>query len=113
VNGRVDFAVPWPLWREPMRALLLVFFAFPAFAQTPWPDDCGLEPAGWVAPPLEGKAWEPTITANTPAVVRPDLLTPRLGGLPVHRVTGIGALANKVIYLSPGHGFTWEATAAN
>lgn len=113
MNGRVDFAVPWPLWREPMRALLLVFFAFPAFAQTPWPDDCGLEPAGWVAPPLEGKAWEPTITANTPAVVRPDLLTPRLGGLPVHRVTGIGALANKVIYLSPGHGFTWEATAAN
>jgi hypothetical protein len=91
-----------------MRALLLgLFFAAPALAQTM--DDCGLQPPGSVPEvPLPSKPWEPLITPDTPALVRVDHPTPRIGGLPNASVRGVGALAGKVIYLSPGHGFTWE-----
>jgi N-acetylmuramoyl-L-alanine amidase len=97
-----------------MRALLLgLFLSASAWAQ-PWADDCGLQPPGSVpVVPLEAKAWEPLITADTPALVRADRLTPRIGGLPSATVRGVGALAGKVIYLSPGHGFTWEAGASD
>lgn len=93
-----------------MRSLVLgvLVCSFPAFAQ--WMEDCGLEPPeGAPIYPLEQKVWEPTITADTPAIVRPERHTPRIGGSAASHVTGVGALAGKVIYLSPGHGFTWEA----
>ena len=99
-----------------MRALLLgLFLAAPAFAHEPWEvDDCGLQPPGsgpLVA--LPAKAWEPQITAETPAVVRLDRPTLRIGGTPSASVKGVGALAGKVVYLSPGHGFTWDTTSTN
>lgn len=93
---------------------LLVFgvlvCSFTAAAQ--WADDCGLEPPeGVTIYPHEPKVWEPTITPDSPAVVRPERRTPRIGGSASSHVTGVGALAGKVIYLSPGHGFTWETGA--
>ncbi|HEY0882388.1 MAG TPA: N-acetylmuramoyl-L-alanine amidase, partial [Archangium sp.] len=80
-----------------------------------WPiDDCGLQPPGSVPEvPLPSKDWEPLVTPDAPALVRPDRLTPRVGGTPAATVRGEGSLANKVIYLSPGHGFTWEPGANN
>lgn len=86
-----------------------------AIAQTSWVDDCGLQPPGSVPfVPLERKAWEPIITPDTPALVRPySPLVPRIGGVPAASVRGQGALAGKVVYLSPGHGFTWDTGSAN
>ncbi|MFT3709353.1 MAG: N-acetylmuramoyl-L-alanine amidase [Archangium sp.] len=79
-----------------------------------WVDDCGLEPPGsvpFVAVPR--KTWEPLVTPSTPPVVSPMVYAPRFGGAPVTHVRGQGALAGKVIYLSPGHGFTWDVVNAN
>jgi N-acetylmuramoyl-L-alanine amidase len=97
-----------------MRLLLtaILCFASPALAQ--WIDDCGLEPPGFVPPaPVEAKQWEPVLTADSPALVRVERTVPRIGGSPNASVKGTGALAGKVIYLSPGHGFTWEAGTIN
>ena len=92
--------------RQLLAALLLL--ATTASAQS-WVDDCGLEPPGSVlTPPLEPKFWEPVLTPDSPALVRPARAVPRIGGFPSASVRGIGALAGKVVYLSPGHGFTWE-----
>ena len=69
-----------------MRALLLglLLWSASAWAQ-PWADDCGLQPPGSVpVVPLEPKAWEPVITADTPALVRADRFTPRIGGVPYY-----------------------------
>ncbi len=99
------------LWAGSMRLLSasLVLFASAAFAQS-WVDDCGLEPPGFVPfPPVEAKSWEPLLTPDSPPLVRADRTTQRIGGSPAATVKGVGALAGKVIYLSPGHGFTWEA----
>jgi N-acetylmuramoyl-L-alanine amidase len=75
-----------------------------------WPiDDCGLEPPGTVVLPLPPRDWEPVLGPDAPALVRPERVVPRVGGVPAATVRGEGSLANKVIYLSPGHGFTWEA----
>ena len=40
-----------------------------------WPiDDCGLQPPGSVPEvPLPLKDWEPLVTADSPALVRPDV----------------------------------------
>ncbi|MFZ5445953.1 MAG: N-acetylmuramoyl-L-alanine amidase [Myxococcota bacterium] len=94
-----------------MRALaLLVLVSLPALAQESWIDDCGLEPPGSVpVVPLEPKPWEPNLVPESPALVRVERPALRIGGLPAASVRGVGALANKVVYLSPGHGFTWEA----
>ncbi len=78
-----------------------------------WVDDCGLEPADAWAPPVEAKPWEPRITPDMPPLVRAERLVPRVGGVAVPRVTNSGPLAGKVIYLSPGHGFTWTSTVNN
>ncbi len=99
------------LWPASMRLLFaaLVLFASAVFAQS-WVDDCGLEPPGsrpFV--PIEPKHWEPTLTPDSPALVRADRDAPRIGGSPAATVRGVGALQGKVIYLSPGHGFTYEA----
>ena len=92
--------------RQLLTALLLLSTA--ASAQS-WVDDCGLQPPGSVPfVPLEAKAWEPVITPETPALVRQERIVPRIGGTPAATVRGVGALAGKVVYLSPGHGFTWS-----
>lgn len=79
-----------------------------AWAQSPWMEDCGLEPPGTgPAVPVPPKPWEPFITAATPPVVRRVESVPRIGGVPTAHLTNQGALAGKVVYLSPGHGFTW------
>ncbi len=99
-----------------MRALLcLILVALPALAHEPWEmEDCGLEPPG-TAPevPVPTKAWEPRVTPEELPVVQRVREVPRLGGLPTAGVKGQGALAGKVVYLSPGHGFTWTSTVAN
>lgn len=97
-----------------MRALLLLglcLASLPALAREPWEiDDCGLEPEGFVPPPpVPPKAWEPLVTPETPDVVRRVLDVPRIGGVPSAAVRGQGALAGKVVYLSPSHGFTWTS----
>lgn len=100
-----------------MRALLpvLLVVALPAFAHEPWEvDDCGLQPPGTVPEvPVPAKPWEPLVGADTPPLVSRELPLPRLGGLPNAAVKGQGALAGKVVYLSPGHGFTWTSTVSN
>lgn len=99
-----------------MRQLLaaILLFASAASAQT-WIEDCGLQPPGTVPDvPLPPKAWEPQLTPDSPALVRSDRLVPRIGGFPsTASVKGVGALAGKVVYLSPGHGFTWDPGTAN
>ncbi len=95
-----------------MRALLLAVL-LPAAAYAQWVDNCGLEPPGTVpVVPVPHKDWEPLVTFETPALVRTDRFVPFVGGAAVPRVSGSGALAGKVIYLSPGHGFTWTQTAS-
>ncbi len=97
--------------RQLLAAILLLASA--ASAQS-WIDDCGLQPPGSVPDvPLEAKPWEPLLTPDSPALVRSDRLVPRIGGFPSASVKGVGALAGKVVYLSPGHGFTWEAGLSN
>ena len=85
-----------------------------AFAQS-WIDDCGLQPPGsYPTPPVPAKLWEPIITRDSPALVRSDRLVTRIGGFPsTASVRGVGALAGKVVYLSPGHGFTWDPGSVN
>ncbi|MEW5740756.1 MAG: N-acetylmuramoyl-L-alanine amidase, partial [Myxococcota bacterium] len=89
-------------------ALVLLVLSSQALAQTPWMEDCGLEPPGSVPfVPVPAKPWEPTITASTPPVVRRVESVPRIGGVPTSNLTNVGALSGKTVYLSPGHGFTW------
>lgn len=97
-----------------MRLLLAAIVALSSPALAQWIDDCGLEPPGsrpFV--PIEPKPWEPTLTPDSPPLVRVERTVPRIGGSPSASVRGVGALAGKVVYLSPGHGFTWEAGLAN
>lgn len=92
--------------------LLLV----PAAGAQSWAiDDCGLEPPGSIpeGPPVPRKPWEPVVSPETPALVRADPIVARIGGTPSAFVRGQGALAGKVIYLSPGHGFTWSGPVAD
>jgi N-acetylmuramoyl-L-alanine amidase len=94
--------------RHLLAAVLLLATAAPA---QDWIEDCGLQPPGSVlTPPVPPKHWEPVLTPDSPALVRPDRRVPRIGGFPNASVRGVGALAGKVIYLSPGHGFTWTST---
>jgi N-acetylmuramoyl-L-alanine amidase len=99
-----------------MRTLLVALvLALPAVAQEGWElHDCGLEPPGALPlPPVPVKPWEPLITRETPPLVQRVRDVPRVGGVPAAGVRGQGALAGKVIYLSPGHGFTWTSAVAN
>ncbi len=102
----------------PMRALgiVLVLTSLSALAQDEGRvDDCGLEPPGsYVAVPVPTRQWEPVLTPDSPALVRGNPSTaPRIGGVPNASARGAGPLANKVIYLSPGHGFTWDPGSNN
>lgn len=93
-----------------MRSLVLGVVVCSLTASAQWMEDCGLEPPGSVPfVPLPQKSWEPQLDASSPPLVRVDRQAPRVGGSAISHVTGVGALAGKVIYLSPGHGFTWEA----
>lgn len=97
-----------------MRLLLAAVFCFASPALAQWMDDCGLEPPGMPPPtPIEPKPWEPVLTPDSAPLVRLERTVPRIGGSPSASVRGVGALAGKVIYLSPGHGFTWEAGLSN
>ncbi|MFO0597501.1 MAG: N-acetylmuramoyl-L-alanine amidase [Myxococcaceae bacterium] len=94
----------------------LFLFATTALAQTAggWVDDCGLQPPGSVPfVPVESKLFEPFVTPFDPPVVRVERTVARVGGIPSPRLGGAGALSGKVIYLSPGHGFTWDTGSAN
>lgn len=100
-----------------MRALLVfALVAVPALAQPtgPWPvSDCGLEPPGtYVDVPVPTRDWEPNLDAASPPLVRVERRAARFGQ-PNQTLGGEGALGNKVIYLSPGHGFTWDVTSNN
>ena len=89
-------------------ALFIALVSSIAQAQSPWMEDCGLEPPGSVPfVPVPTKPWEPVVTSSTPPVVRRVDVAPRIGGVPTAGFTGRGALAGKTVYLSPGHGFTW------
>lgn len=70
--------------------------------------DCGLEPPG-VFPAVPLKAYEASVLDDAPVVRRERGPKAIVGGVPAPRLTDTGALAGKTIYLSPGHGFTWEA----
>lgn len=93
-----------------MRWLLVAVSLVSCSALAAWVDDCGLQPPGSVPyVPVEPKPWEPVLTPDAPPLVRQERIVPRVGGTAVPRLGTSGALAGKVIYLSPGHGFTWEA----
>lgn len=97
---------------RPLAVALLLVSSLAA-AQESWVEDCGLQPPGSVPfVPLPLKDWEPQLTADSPPLVRLDRPEHRIGGTPAATVRGVGALANKVVYLSPGHGFTWDSANA-
>lgn len=98
-----------------MRQLLTALFLISSTASAQsWVDDCGLQPPGSVpVVPLEAKLWEPQLTPDSPALVRSDRLVPRVGFPSTASVRGVGPLAGKVVYLSPGHGFTWDPGTSN
>ncbi|MCY1015058.1 N-acetylmuramoyl-L-alanine amidase [Pyxidicoccus sp. MSG2] len=101
-------------------ALALLLTAPLARAEAPAPDAlldegaCGLEPPGVEYLPAPGprahesRRW----SASEPPVVRREerggAVRSALSGVPQTRVRG-GALSGKVVYLSPGHGFTRSA----
>lgn len=95
-----------------MRTLLVVALCSVALAApaqpSAWSDDCGLEPPGSVVrPPVPTKPFELPWAKDEPPVVRREGLMSAKVGSPASRLSTVGALAGKTVYLSAGHGFTW------
>jgi N-acetylmuramoyl-L-alanine amidase len=98
-------------------ALLVVLWPVSIGASSPthvFVDDCGLEQPGQPAPtPVPPRPFEVPVDDQTPPVLQRAALAPAfLSGTPLPRALGPGALKGKVIYLSPGHGFTWTVSGA-
>ncbi len=76
-----------------------------------WAEDCGLEPPGsYVPSPVPPKPFEQPWYPQDPPLVRMERRSAvRTSSTPTASFKEQGALAGKVIYLSAGHGFTWEA----
>jgi hypothetical protein len=103
------------------RALCGLLLAVAVTSRAQFIEDCGLEIPGPVVP-VETKRFEHWIAPGAPTVSRQ--VSSRSCGKEWHKCAlasaeGIptpvfgrgGALAGKVVYLSPGHGFTWTETA--
>ncbi len=75
-------------------------------------EDCGLEQPGQPRPvPVPPRPLEVPVDAQTPPVLQ--RATPAqafLTGTPLPKTQTPGALKGKVVYLSPGHGFTWTVS---
>ncbi len=82
-----------------------------AAAPPSWAEGCGLEPPGsYVPSPVPAKPYEEQWHPDDPPIVRAERRSAaRTSSTPTGSFKGQGALAGKVIYLSAGHGFTWEA----
>ena len=76
-----------------------------------WAEDCGLEPPGsYVPSAVAPKPYEPQWYPQDPPIVRSERRSAaRTSSTPTASFKEQGALTGKVIYLSAGHGFTWEA----
>lgn len=79
-----------------------------------WAEDCGLEPPGAAVAPVLPKPYEVPWYPQDPPLVRSERRSAaRTASTPTAGFQQQGALAGKVIYLSAGHGFTWEAGSIN
>ncbi len=96
-----------------LRACLLVCLtSSAALAQSPWIDDCGLEPGAPVHLPVPPRDFETPFAPGEPPVVRRvEGPSPRFGGLSQPRLGTPGGLTGKTVYLSPGHGFAYLPAA--
>ncbi len=99
-------------WTRVCFALGLLTAAFAPLAEAgPWIDDCGLEPPGhaWL-PPVPARDFEqPVRPGEPPTVRRLPAIEARSLGIPSAHL-GAGPLQGKTVYLSAGHGFTWNST---
>jgi hypothetical protein len=96
------------LGRLPLAILLV---SPPALA---FDEDCGLEPPGSFVPsPVAPRHFEIPATPDEPPHVRrvPADVPAGVQSFPPHRTRG-GALLGKTVYVSAGHGFTWNTTVS-